>query len=577
MKLLTKIRSHFLPIIIFAATIFLVFKTLPDTFFQQDEWSTFGRHIYRGSTGGMMKFFSDSLIAAGKVHFNPILEILYYLEFKQFGINFAGYALVSMAIYFINILLVYYLSILLLKNKYLSILVAALFSVNSISHQAVTWISASLQTQGAILFSLLFSVLFLNYLTQEKKSRKLLYLSLLSIFTALMFKETALSFFLLPVFLVFYSKEKNLMAFKNILIPVSVALAIYTLLRIVVFINAPPIILGLTEVLEQPRPIVHIYRLISLPFKVLPESIIPTEFLLNFSRTIVHLAYPHFITADGTPNPYLIETAGLDLVNYVLSVVILGIFYGCYQIFKKQKRDELAKALIVSLVVIIGSTLLVVFIPGKAGYVSIIEPRHLYGATIGSSLFLVLCFYAFFHFLTKKKNKALLLITIFILPIIFIHIRLVKRDLAILKARSDLRKSFLVTVEKNYPVLPKKVIFYVQSDQAYYGMPVEEKNLPVQSGFGRMLMVWYQDKEKFPGCFYKDVFLHDLIAQGYRYCDGRGFGYFRQYNKLKEALKENQLSPDDVFAFSWEGKTEEFKNITDEIRDKLKSWLQTSF
>lgn len=560
MRLSEKIKSCFLPIIIFAAAIFLVFGRLPYTFFQQDEWNTFGKYIYRESAGGIMKVFLDSLIVSGKVHVNPLLDVGYYLEFKQFGMNFSGYALVSMAILFINTLLVYYLSTLLIKNKYLSILVATLFSVNSISHQAVTWISASLQTQGAILFSLLFAILFL---------KKRLYLSLLSIFLALMFKETALPFFLLPFFLVFYSKEKSLKSFKNILIPVGMALIIYLLLRIVIFINAPPIILGLTEVLEQPNPMVYIYRIISLPFKVLPQSIFPAEVLLNFSRTIIRLAYPHFIALDGTPNPYLVDTAGLDFVDYALSLILLMIIYACYQIFKNQKKDEFALSLIVSLVVIIGSTILIVFVPGKAGYVSIIEPRYLYGATIGSSLFLVLCLYAFFSLLTKKSDRALLLVTLIILPIIGLHIKLVWRDLALLKMRSDLRKSFLVTVKNAYPVLPKKAVFYLQSDQAYYGMPTEEKNLPVQSGFGRMLMVWYQDKENFPRCFYKDVFLFDLVAQGYRECDDRGFGYFRDYNQLKETLRENNLLVDDVFAFSWKGKTEEFKNITDELRDKL--------
>lgn len=568
MKLVKKTLNSLLLIAIFALIIFLTFKRLPYTFFQQDEWWTFGRYIYREKTGGIIGVLLDTFIS-GKIHVNPLLKIIYYLEFKQFGTDFPGYAWVSMSIHFINTLLVYYLANLLLKNKRLSLIAATLFGINSISHQAVSWVSATLQTQGAMLFSLLFSVFFLNYLLREKKKKLLLNLSLLCIFMTLMFKEIALPFFLLPVFLVFYSREKNLWAYKNILVPLSLGLMIYLLVRIVIFVNAPPIVLGLTEVLEQPHPSVYFYRIISLPFKLLPESILPTEWLLNSSKMIIRLAYPHFLTQDGTPNPYLVETAGLDLVNYFLSAIMLVVFYACYRIFKKQKKDELAAALIVSLVIIIGSTFLIIFIPGKAGYVSIIEPRHLYGATIGSSLFLVLSLFAFFSLLTKKIGKVLLLVTVIFLPIIGLHIKLVWRDLALLEARSVLRKSFLVTIKNHYPKLPPKVIFYVQSDQAYYGMPAEEKNLPVQSGFGRMLMVWYQDSEEFPGCFYRDIFLHDLIAQGYRYCDGRGFGYFRQYDKFKKAYEENQLSPNEVFVFTFSGKTNQLTDITQEVRARL--------
>lgn len=553
----------------FGIIISLIFRGLEKAFFQQDEWGSFGNYFYRMSLGNFSKAFIDSILASGKVHVNPVSEWLWYLQYEIFGLNFHSYAYVSMIIHLANTLLVYYLSIWLIKNKRLSILVAILFCVNSISHQAVTWVSASLQTQGAILFSLLFSVFFFNYLTQVKKSKKLLYLAILNIFIALLFKETALPFFLLPVLLVFYAKEKSLKFLKDILLPIGIALAVYLLLRIIIFINARPIILGLTEVLEQPNPIVHVYRLFSLPFKVLPESVFPTEHLLNFSRTIIGLAYTHFIAPDGIPNPYLVETAGLDLVNYVLSLILLLNIYLCYRIFKNQKQELFAKALIVSLVVIIGSTVLIIFFPGKAGYASIIEPRYLYGATFGSSLFLVLGFYAFFSYLVKNKGKALLITTIFLLPLINLHIRLVRRDLSLLEARGNLRKSLLVAVKKAYPVLPKKAVFYLESDQAYYGLPEEEKNLPVQSGFGRMLMVWYQETEKFPGCFYKDFFLFDLIAQGYRECDGRGFGYFRDYNQLIEALRENHLSANEVFAFSWKGKTKEFKNITNELRTKL--------
>ena len=67
-----------------------------------------------------------------------------------------------------------------------------------------------------------------------------------------------------------------------------------------------------------------------------------------------------------------------------------------------------------------------------------------------------------------------------------------------LKSTGQMRKSLLTRVERDNPVLPNRVIIYTQSDRPYYGMSESEKILPVQSGFGRMVMVWYQQKQVFP-------------------------------------------------------------------------------
>ena len=142
------------------------------------------------------------------------------------------------------------------------------------------------------------------------------------------------------------------------------------------------------------------------------------------------------------------------------------------------------------------------------------------------------------------------------------------------RVRAFSGKGFLTTIEEAYPKFPQKVIFFTQSDSSYYGLPKEEKVLPIQSGFGRMLLVWYQDKEKFSGCLYENLFLHGLLSQGYKQCDVRGFGYFRDYDKLAEAVRQNQIQPENIIAYSWNGKTQKFTSITEQIRRKLADVLE---
>lgn len=565
----TKIRSNTFPMILLGVIIYFTYERLPRTFFQQDEWWSFGAYIFREKTGGVAKVLLDSFIVSGKVHFSPLTAIAEFLQFKLFGLSFPGYAYVSIVIHFINTLLVYFLAVFILKRCLISFLIAILFATSSIAHQTVSWISGSTQTQGATLFSLLSVVFILRYLSDSNKRGILFYFSLGSVFMALLFKETALPFFLLPALFFFYSKDKSMRFTKKIFFIFGVSAILYLVIRGIIWFLAPPIELGTEGVLLQPNFTVHLYRLFMLPFKVLPESVFPMGLLLAFSRNFIRLAYPQFIDADGSPNPYIIETAGLDYVNYLLSALLIVLGYLCYRIFKEKQKNELITALILSPIIIIASTVLIIFIPGHAGYASIIEPRHLYGASFGSSLFIVLFLTAVSLYVSKGSNVQRFVVVFPLIMLMFIHIKLVRRDLQALEDVSNIRKSFLVTMSKDYPKLPKQVVFYTQSDRPYYGMAEEERILPVQIGFGRMLLVWYQHAEKFPTCFYAKSFLLDLLTQGFLYCDGRGFGYFRQYDKMVQTMRENHLRPDDVIAYSWRGFTNEFTNTTSEIQKRL--------
>ena len=131
------------------------------------------------------------------------------------------------------------------------------------------------------------------------------------------------------------------------------------------------------------------------------------------------------------------------------------------------------------------------------------------------------------------------------------------------------RKAFVNTITSAYKTLPQRVVFYVQSDTAYYGMPDNEKILPVQVGFGKILMIMYQKDEHFPGCLYEGQFLLAPLEVGYRYCDGRGFGFVRTYESLLQILKENKLDAANVIAYSWNGKTKQFVNMTDAIQTRV--------
>ncbi len=566
MKFLSLLRKHSVPIVLIAASIMLLYKDLPNTFFQQDEWWTFGNFIAREQKGGIGQVFIESMITGAKIHVNPIADLGMYAEYKTFGMNFSGYAIVGIILQVVNAILIYWLATLLFHRKLVGFFIAILFSLSSISHQSVSWISANIPAQGSIILSLLFAIFYLEYLMKKRRDQALLILAILFMFLTLLVKEIALPFFLLPVFAIFYSKEKNSLTRAQIRV-IGILAFFYLLYRVVAFFLAPAAVVY-PEMLIQPNPLTYLYRIATLPFKVLPESLIPTEWLLTASRTFIKLFYPHFVSPDGSVNPYLAETAGLDMVLYVTTMILGAIAYFSFRLLKRHK--ELQRGIILAFIFIVGSAFLIVLLPGKAGYASILEPRYLYGATIGGSMLIVFILYSFvMRIKTAVLKKILFFFPIFV--IVIIHVFFVQMDLGVLVARSNLRREFLTTIQRKYPLLPKRVILYTQSDRPYYGMPDEEKILPVQVGFGRMLLVWYQNTERFPACFYEGPFLLDLLAQGYKECGGRGFGYFRHYDKLVAALQEHKLSPEDVIAYDWNGKTGKFASITDDIRRRLEA------
>ena len=547
---------------IFLFLVLIFFSGLAKSFFQQDEWAIFGFLIYWGKAG--LNWFQRLFVYEQEVHILPFSNLLSYFQFKLFGLNFAPYAIFSILLHSLNSFLVFYLSYLILKKKWLSFAVGLLFAVNSISHQAVTWIATTTGTVNAAFFLLLSLIFFV---------RKNLILSILMLVLSLGFKETSLFLFaFLPVFWLIFerksSKKIDLSEFKKIFIPLLVVGFLYFCLRILLVVNAPPSSAPPGTVSQPITPLVYLYRGLTIPLKAISQSIIPAPLILILARGLVIFAYPHF-SPEGVPDPYVVESVAADIVSYGLTTLILILSWFVFKYLKTLKEDNLSKSLIFSLSFIAFGSLPFIFIPGKAGYFSIFEPRHFYILSVGSSLFLGLLIFAISKWLAKKRNQFLF-VAILILLVIF-HGFKIRADIKTQVKIGELRRSILTQISSAYPKLPEKVIFYTESDKAFYGLPPEETILPFQSGFGQTLLVWYNNQgEEFPACFFKEKFLYVLLSEDYKFCQGRGFGYFRKFELLTKALEENNLPKESVIAFSYNSTNQSLTDITLKIRNQLK-------
>lgn len=557
-------------LIIFVYALFavLTFGKLPLTFFQQDEWAIFGNYIFWDKAN--LQWLQRLFIYEQTTHLIPLANLVSYLQFKLYGLNFFLYGVSAIVIHLINSYLVFYLAYLLVKKKILAFLAGFLFFVNSISHQGFTWIATTIGTAGSIFFILVALIFFTKYLSGDKNSSRYVILSMIALIISIFFKETSLfGLIFFPIFALLYGKEKRFSVWKKALPMIFISGFFYVLLRFYFFfisgINA-----SVSSELSQPGFSVYLYRLFSSPIKFLAQSIVPQEYTLTIAKNLTQLAYPiHPGFMEGrTPNPYIVESIASDVVSLFLSVLILFICFLFILYFHRVKQHLFANVIILALSFIVLSSFPFIFIPGKAGYFSLVDGRHLYLTETFTSILLIVLGWGVYSSFSKKFAVGFILVIIF-LGLSFFHIKKIRNDMYIQIARAQIRKSILDRISASYPRLQKNAVFYVDSDTPFYGFAPGDNILPFQSGFGQTLLVWYNAKgENFPACLFENQFLYVQESQGYKECQGRGFGYFRKMNDLKDAINKNNLDTQNIIGFSYISSTNTLVDITDKVRNQ---------
>lgn len=550
--------------------ILIVYGKLPFTFFQQDEWAIFGNFLYwdKGRLDWTQRIFTYS-----KTHLIPLTDLVAYFQFKLLGVNFFLYGVSAIMIHLVNSLLVYYLLMLLTRKKILAFLAGLLFLSNSISHQGFTWIATTVGTAASVSFILLALIFFTKYIIGEGSKIQYIVLSIVFFIISLFFKETSIFlFFFYPVLWFIYKENKNFLTGIKLFIPFFIFGFLYVLLRIYFLISDFTSTNAGIEY-SQPGIMVYLYRVFSSPLKFIAQSILPQELVIKIADLLIMLGYPIYpnFLSGNVPNPYISQSIGVDIVSYFFSVTIILISIVLSVCFKIKKENYMKKVLFLSIIFVALSSLPFIFIPGRAGYFSLIDGRHLYISGVFTSMLLVILGFGFYTVFKRKRGVALVLMAIYIVFFLF-HVKKIRTDINHQVGTAFIRKSIINKIYNSYPNLSRKVAFYIEGDRPYYGLPQGENIIPFQSGFGQTLLVWYNAHgQTFPSCFFKDKFFYDLLAQGYRECEGRGFGYFRKHKDLITAIQREDFYSQDIVAFKYDSSSKLLVDITQDLRKELKN------
>lgn len=558
-----KILTRFFFIVIFLFLAFLTFGKLQYAFFQQDEWAIIGTFLYFDKAN--LSWLELLFNYGQNTHTIPLSGILSYFEYKFFGLNFPSYAYFSIGIHLLNVFLVFYLAYLFFKKKLPAFIAGLIFLVDSIPSQAITWTATTSSTAGSALFTLL-SLVFLTKFLLDKNKKIFIALSFIFLFLSLGFKESSIFMLLfVPVYWFIFECKKSYKKALYTLFPVLLIGGIYIFSRLfLIFLNSS--ISSAFDGLSNPTLAVYFYRVIVFPMKSISQSIIPGNFINFLSDKLVSVGYPHFVQ-EGIPNPMVSQSIGGDIISYFFSLIILFV---CIFFYKKAIINKMfyeAKLIIISLLFIALSSLPLIFIPGGSAYFSLFDGRYLYITGVFKSILLTNIL--FLIYMTFKK-KTIPFLIFFLLFFIGFNVLTIQRSLENEIKQGNIRRLMLNQIQKDYPKLPEKVIFYTESDSSYYGLTLEEKILPFLSGFGQTLLVWYNEHgENFPACFFKDKYLYSITSEEYKECSGRGFGYFRNFKSLEEAIDKFKIKPENIVGFRYVSGKNKLFDITNETRKKV--------
>lgn len=530
-----KLKSLFAPILLIIVTVATYIGNV-DAYFQQDEWLAFSRLFILKEVGLYNAIVNILTPTAG--HYTPLNLFVLLGEFLAFGLNFKGYIIASILYHCIVVLLVYYLVKQLTDKPILPILAGAVFAVLASISQATNWVMADLGTHFSTLFTLL-SLIFIFKFTKSTQ-RKYFVLSISFLFVSLLFKEISLAVFgILPLVIILFTNKKLKGRTYYILLPILVLL-LYIGAR-VILIKLSPTASGLSTSAIDKTSIV--YNLATISYKGFTESVIPYQVGLEISR-YGGIYLTKFLGLGLIPGTWqfekFVEETVYEATN-ILFFVVVGLPVASYLVRNWGKKNT--KIILLFSLFTIANSFIFALAPERSGKIAIIDSRDLYLLSIGSIISLL-----FFLWDTIDRRILYVCISIYLVGNVF----LLENQITGLVADGSQRMKILTIISGKYPDLPQKAVFYFESDKAYYGLPESIETLPFQSGFGQTLIISYYQKSTLPQAFLENKFLWDIDSQGYEEFDGRGFGYFREFDALKEAVTKNKIDFNSIIAFRWE-------------------------
>lgn len=540
-------------LLVTACAVFLVsYFRVPLIFFQQDEILGFGLFIKEGWKI-ILSGFGDPRVT----HFVPVTMSMSYGLYSFFGLKHWAYNLAALLFHLMNGLLTYLIAKRVLSRNLSALVAVLIFFSSSVAAQLIMWPVINLNSIS-LTFALLCWLLLIDkeVLPKLKERARFLVLSLLLLF-ALFSVEYSAGLILFVPLVVFLTEKGSVQKKISLLLPFLITVASYLLFRFIPFISS------WEDGLELAGDSPFLARVFNQATTYFGQLFFGQPILLSISETIIRITQLPYGEAGYIEN-YIVPS-----VSSVLGVLLIG---GALVIFKylREKSHSYANNFLLTTLFIVFSALPFLLVPGATSSLSVVSSRYMYFGVSGMAIFIAFIYDAFID-PSKKIRSALLTIFVFLLIIYGTSENYTKARS--LYDQGILRLNILNSIMDTYKTLPKKAIFFTESDTSYYGLPAGEKIFPFQSGVGQTLIVFYSQSYKLPQEFYPGEYLWEITSQEYKEVGKQGFGYFRNFNLLAQTVREKNLLPSSIISFRYSSQGGVLTNNTEEVRGRLAGYL----
>ncbi len=553
MPILFKKIRNLIPLFVLVLLVLAGYLPIIFGFFQQDEWLGLARFI-PFKDGSFSEVFLNAIAPSG-THYTPLATIVIYLMFSIFGLNYPLYAIVSIILHILASLLIFSLAKAIFGNSKLAFCAMILFGVSSAGFQATSWPIADISTHFSTIFGFLSLILFFKFMQKIKKH--LLIFSLITLLISLLFKENTIGFFILfPAMLFIFSSINKSSKIKYSLIIILVGL-IYLSLRLMMLHS-------LSQTFSQGNSnqptFKFLYNVVYIAPRAFSQSLVPSFQMYEITHGVTKFL-PASLTGEfGSPkyDKFVLESI-FEIANILL---FLGLVAFCLFLFK-HSNSKASKIIVFSVLFVLINSLPLMFAPERAGIIFTIDSRNLYLISTGTIILIITI-----GSLIRNKTNLIVLFLIYIT----LNLLWLSQQTSKLMKEGQERREILNKIKSEYPNFPPKSIIYTESDSSFYGLPPNEKILPFQSGFGQMLLVWYDSSMDFPKDFFKNKFLWEITDQGYKESKENkevGFGYFRDFSLLTKAVEGNNIPLESIIAFSYDSQNKDLRNMSTELRGRL--------
>ena len=552
-----KNRQNLISIAVIVLAVIFTYWKLPNKHFIGDEWTMISETMYSSTLGIRYAF------RVYTHHFYPVYFILTNLLYKIAKLNPLYYAIFGMSLHVINSILMYILVSLFVKDKRLPLIAALLFAINYPAMEIVFSNAVYMNMGVGGLFTLLCLIFFAKSLQEDKHTWLNFSLSITALFLSFLGGEYSFFLYLfLPLWaLLKYNGNKRRFIFRQGML--FSTLGLYFFMR---SLSANKIS-GFSTVENNFREFV--YKLWIYPFKVFSQTYIPRPALVDIAgkiRSIFHVPQNIFRNSDFFAGSWISHTLTIIFLAVVLLLMIS---------LKKRNRYNRRNNLVIWIAFTVFSSFIYA-VPSEV-YHAFLQSRYYFYPSMGTSILLSLALFYFVD-ITKEKIKLRkirenifgVVVILTVVPMLLAHYFRIDNYLEKQARVGRIRESILDTIHEAYPSPREKSIFYTESNGGYSG---HVNIMPFDHGFANILLTYYCGQGGHFGIEFFDVgrYFRDLGNEGYKEFDNRGFGYFRDFEKLLTCLGENGLSEENVYAFKFDVNTDKTTDITDQIRSKIRN------